>query len=231
MDGKNVKYANVSSGFFIRRINRFVAEVEADGRIERVHVKNTGRCKELLIPGATVYLNEAANPDRATKYDLVAVKKDDRLVNVDSGAPNIVIREFLQSGKYLGDVTVIRAEAKYGAARFDFYVETGKRRIFIEVKGVTLEENGIVLFPDAPTQRGVKHLVELVNCISNGYEARVVFVVQMSGALCFTPNRRMHPAFGDALVRASDAGVVVEAYDCVVTPDSLTIGRTVEVRL
>ena len=224
-------YANVSRGFFIRRINRFVAEVEANGRIERVHVKNTGRCKELLIPGATVYLNEAANPNRATKYDLVAVEKGDRLVNVDSGAPNIVIREFLQSGEYLDDVTVIKSEAKYGASRFDFYVEAGKRRIFIEVKGVTLEENGAVLFPDAPTQRGVKHLDELVNSIRDGYDARVVFVVQMSGVLYFTPNRRMHPAFGDALVRAGNAGVTVEAYDCVVTPDSMTIGRAVEVRL
>jgi len=226
-----VTYANVSRGFFIRRINRFVAEVEANGRIERVHVKNTGRCKELLIPGATVYLNEAANPNRATKYDLVAVEKGDRLVNVDSGAPNIVFREFLQSGEYLGDVTVVRSEAKYGASRFDFYVEAGKRRIFIEVKGVTLEENGAVLFPDAPTQRGVKHLDELVNSIRDGYDARVVFVVQMSGVQYFTPNRRMHPAFGDALVRAGNAGVTVEAYDCVVTPDSMTIGRAVEVRL
>jgi len=226
-----VTYANVSRGFFIRRINRFVAEIEADGRIERVHVKNTGRCKELLISGATVYLNEAANPNRATKYDLVAVEKGDRLVNVDSGAPNIAIRAFLQSGKYLSDVTVVRSEAKYGASRFDFYVETGKRRIFIEVKGVTLEENGVVLFPDAPTQRGVKHLDELVNSLRDGYDARVVFVVQMHGVLYFTPNRKMHPAFADALVRASHAGVTVEVYDCVVTPDSMTIGRAVEVRL
>ena len=226
-----MKYANVSRGFFIRRTNRFVAEVEANGRTERVHVKNTGRCKELLIPGAAVYLNEAANPNRTTKYDLVAVEKGDRLVNVDSGAPNIVIREFLQSGKYLGDVTVVRSEAKYGASRFDFYVEAGKLRIFIEVKGVTLEENGAVLFPDAPTQRGVKHLDELARCINDGYEARVAFVVQMSGALYFTPNRRMHPAFGDALVRAGNAGVGIEAYDCVVTPDSLAIGRPVTVRL
>ena len=224
-------YANVSRGFFIRRANRFVAEVAMDGRTERVHVKNTGRCKELLLPGATVYLNEAVNPNRTTKYDLVAVEKGDRLVNVDSFAPNIVFREFLQSGKYLEDVTLVRPETKYGASRFDFYVEAGSRRIFIEVKGVTLEENGIVLFPDAPTERGVKHLDELAHCISNGYGARVVFVVQMSNVRYFTPHRRMHPAFADVLVRAGNAGVVIEAYDCLVTPDSLAIGEAVDVRL
>ena len=224
-------YANVSRGFFIRRPNRFVAEVETNGRIERVHVKNTGRCKELLIPGAVVYLNEAANPNRVTQYDLVVVEKSGKLINVDSGAPNIVFREFLESGQYLGDATAIRPEARYGTSRFDFYVETNRRRIFIEVKGVTLEENGVALFPDAPTQRGVKHLDELAHSISDGYEARVVFVVQMNGARHFTPNRRMHPAFGDALVRAGNAGVMIEAYDCAVASDSLMIGNPVEVRL
>ena len=166
-----------------------------------------------------------------TQYDLVAVEKGDRLLNIDSFAPNIVLGEFLKSGYYLRDVTVVRPEAKYGTSRFDFYVEAGGRRIFIEVKGVTLEQNGVVLFPDAPTERGVKHLDELGHCIHDRYDARVVFVVQMSGVVYFTPHRRMHPAFGDALDRAKDAGVVIEAYDCVVTPGSLTIGRTVEVRL
>jgi len=226
-----VTYANISRAFFIRRPNRFVAEVETDGGTERVHVKNTGRCQELLIPGAAVYLDEAINPNRATKYDLVAVEKGDRLVNIDSGAPNIVFREFLQSGRYLDDVTVVKSEATYGSSRFDFYVEAGRRRIFIEVKGVTLEENGLVLFPDAPTQRGVKHLDELARSIGAGYEARAVFVVQTSNVLYFSPNRRMHPAFGDALVRARDAGVAVEAYDCTVTPDSMAIRREVAVRL
>ena len=226
-----MRYANVSKGLFIRRTNRFVAEVETDGRAERIHVKNTGRCKELLIPGATVYLNEAVNPNRATKYDLVAVEKGDKLVNIDSFAPNIVLGEFLQSGQYLGDATVVRPEARYGTSRFDFYIEAGGHRIFIEVKGVTLEEGGVVLFPDAPTKRGMKHLDELVNSISDGYKARVVFVVQMTGVSYFAPHRKMHPAFADTLVRAKDAGVVVEAYDCAVTPDSLAIGRAVEVRL
>ena len=224
-------YAKVSRGLFIRRPNRFVAEVAMNGRTERVHVKNTGRCKELLLPGATVHLNEAANPKRATRYDVVAVEKGDRLINMDSVAPNIVFREFLQSGKYLGDVTAIRAETTYGTSRFDFYVEAGNRRIFIEVKGVTLEENGVALFPDAPTQRGVKHVDELARSISDGYEARVVFVVQMRDVLYFAPHRRMHPAFGNALVRAKNAGVVIEAYACNVAPDSLTIEKPVEVRL
>jgi sugar fermentation stimulation protein A len=169
--------------------------------------------------------------NRATKYDLVAVEKGGRLINVDSVAPNTVFREFLQSGKYLENVKTIKPEAQYGTSRFDFYIETTRRRIFIEVKGVTLEENDCVLFPDAPTERGVKHLDELAHCIGNGYDARVVFVVQMSGVLYFTPHRGMHPAFADALVRAKNAGVLVEAYDCVVSPDSLTIGKPVEVRL
>ena len=187
-----MKYANVSKGLFIRRINRFVADVEMSGGVERVHVKNTGRCKELLIPGVTVYLSAAENPNRATKYDLVAVEKGNRLVNIDSFAPNIAFGEFLRSGCYLQGVTVVRPEAKYGTSRFDFYVEAESRRIFIEVKGVTLEENGVVMFPDAPTERGVKHLDELGQCIRGGYEARVVFVVQMSDVLYFTPHRVMH---------------------------------------
>jgi len=226
-----VKYANVSKGLFIRRINRFVADVEMSGGVERVHVKNTGRCKELLIPGVTVYLSAAENPNRATKYDLVAVEKGNRLVNIDSFAPNIAFGEFLRSGCYLQGVTVVRPEAKYGTSRFDFYVEAESRRIFIEVKGVTLEENGVVMFPDAPTERGVKHLDELGHCIRDGYEARAVFVVQMRDVLYFTPHRVMHPAFGEALDRASDAGVVIEAYDCLVTPDGMAIGKAVEVRL
>jgi len=226
-----VKYGHVSKGLFIRRTNRFVADVEMPAGVEQVHVKNTGRCKELLIPGVTVYLSAAENPNRVTKYDLVAVEKGSRLVNIDSFAPNIAFGEHLHSGHYLRDVAVVKPEARFGTSRFDFYVEAEKRRIFIEVKGVTLEENGVVMFPDAPTERGVKHLDELAHCIRNGYEARAVFVVQMSDVLYFTPYRVMHPAFGDALDRARDAGVVIEAYDCFVTPDSMAIGRVVEVRL
>ena len=226
-----MQYAHIVRGFFISRNKRFIAEVETNGKVERVHVKNTGRCKELLIPGAEVYLDKAANPNRATRYDLVAVKKGGRLINMDATAPNFVFRELLQSGNYLDGVTLIRPEAKYGESRFDFYVEAGSRSLFIEVKGVTLEEHGAALFPDAPTLRGVKHVNELAVCVSKGYEARIVFVAQMEEVRHFTPNRKMHPAFAEALVRAKDAGVGIEAYDCIVTPDSLAIGQEIEVRL
>ena len=150
---------------------------------------------------------------------------------MDATAPNIAFHEYLQSGLHIDGVTNIRPEAKYGSSRFDFYVETRNRRIFIEVKGVTLEENGVVMFPDAPTERGVKHLNELAQCINDGYEAQIIFVVQMSDVLYFTPNVRMHQAFGDALVSAKNAGVAIAAFDCDVAPDSMTIGKAVEVKL
>jgi len=226
-----MKYQNVRDGIFINRLNRFIAEVEIDGARERVHVKNTGRCRELLKPGATVYLHEATNPNRSTRYDLIAVKKAKRLINMDAIAPNIAFYEYLQSGLHIDGVASIKPEAKYGLSRFDFYVETQNRRIFIEVKGVTLEEDGVVMFPDAPTERGVKHLNELAQCVNDGYEAQVVFVVQMSDVLYFTPNVRMHQAFGEALVSAKKAGVCVAAFDCSVRPDSMAIGKAVEVRL
>jgi sugar fermentation stimulation protein A len=226
-----MKYQNVRGGVFISRPNRFIAEVELDGKSERVHVKNTGRCRELLIPGAAVYLQKAANPNRSTRYDLIAVKKDKRLINMDSGAPNAAFYEYLQNGLHIDGVTSIRPETKYGSSRFDFYVETRNRRIFIEVKGVTLEEDGIVMFPDAPTERGVKHLNELARCVGEGYEAQAVFVAQMADVRYFTPNDRTHPAFGDALVSAKNMGVEAMAFGCAVTPDSMTIGRAVEVRI
>ena len=226
-----MKYQNVRGGIFISRLNRFIAEVELDGRRELVHVKNTGRCRELLTPGATVYLQEATNPNRSTQYDLIVVKKGERLINMDANAPNGAFYEFLQSGLHIGGVTNIKPEVRYGTSRFDFYVEALDRRIFIEVKGVTLEEDGVVMFPDAPTERGVKHLNELAQCVRDGYEAQVVFVVQMSDVLYFTPNIKMHPAFGDALVSAKSVGVVVEAFDCEVTPNSITISKAVEIRL
>jgi sugar fermentation stimulation protein A len=226
-----MKYQNVCGGVFISRPNRFIAEIELGGRHERVHVKNTGRCRELLIPGAAVYLREAANPSRSTRYDLIAVQKGERLVNMDSSAPNAAFYEYLQSGLHIGGAAFIKPEARYGASRFDFYVETRDRKIFIEVKGVTLEEDGVVMFPDAPTERGVKHLNELARCVRDGYEAQVVFVVQMNNVRYFTPNNKTHPAFGEALVSAENAGVAVSAFDCDVSPDSMTIGQAVEVRL
>lgn len=224
-------YKNIIHGIFISRPNRFIAEVEIDGNIEICHVRNTGRCKELLIPGAAVYLQPSDNPNRATKYDLIAVRKGERLINMDSNAPNQVFLEYLQKGAYIKNITLIKPEARYGASRFDFYVEAGGRRIFIEVKGVTLEENGVVMFPDAPTERGVKHLKELTRCASEGYDSHVVFVIQMSGVKYFTPNNRTHPAFGAALVAAKQAGVAVSAFDCKVGEDSLEIWNAVEVRL
>jgi len=224
-------YPEIHKGIFLARPNRFVAQVEVKGKIEKCHVKNTGRCKELLVPGCSVLLNKARNQNRSTQYDLVMVYKGDRLINMDSQAPNKVFLEYLQSGRYLKGITSIKPEASYRDSRFDFYVEAGKRRVFIEVKGVTLEEEGIVLFPDAPTERGVKHLNHLGASIKEGYEAQVVFVIQMRGVEYFTPNNKTHPAFGEALATAASLGVGVFAFDCQVTENSLSINGAVPVVL
>lgn len=224
-------YDCVCQGIFRARPNRFIAEIEVEGQTEIAHVKNTGRCKELLIPGAKVILQKAGNPSRRTQYDLIAVWKGERLINMDSQAPNKVFLEYLRSGRYIENITLIKAEAVYGNSRIDFYVEAGTRKIFMEVKGVTLEESGVALFPDAPTQRGVKHLNTLAASIGEGYEAHVVFVVQMRGVVSFAPNNRTHPDFGAALVSAEAAGVEVSAFDCEVAPDSLVIGEKVTCRL
>ena len=224
-------YSNTLPATFISRPNRFISQVKIDGKIEIAHVKNTGRCKELLVPGAKVILQRSDNPNRATKYDLIAVYKSERLINMDSQAPNRVFYEHLQSGEYIEGITLIKPEAKYGDSRFDFYIEANARKIFVEVKGVTLEEDGIALFPDAPTLRGVKHLNELAGCAQTGYEAHVVFVIQMKGVLHFTPNNRIHPEFGTALVAALKAGVKVAVLDCNVGVDRLRIGAPVPVIL
>lgn len=224
-------YTDLHTGRFISRPNRFIAHVEINGAVEVCHVKNTGRCRELLVPGAKVYLDKSPNPDRKTKYDLVAVQKGDRLINMDSQAPNKVFHEYLLSGKYIEGITLIRPETTYGASRFDFYVETPERRIFIEVKGVTLERDGVILFPDAPTERGVKHLNELAAAMDAGYEAHAVFVIQMSDVKYFAPNRETHPQFADALKAAAERGVVVTALDCTVKPGVVDIKGPVPVRL
>jgi len=224
-------YPNIREGIFFSRPNRFIAEVDVGGQTEICHVKNTGRCKELLIPGAKVCVNQSDNPNRSTKYDLIAVYKSERLINIDSQAPNKVFLEYLQSGRCIDGITRVKPEAKYKNSRFDFYVEAGERKIFIEVKGVTLEEDGVALFPDAPTERGVKHLNELAACIDDGYEAKVVFVIQMRGVGYFTPNIKMHPKFGEALSSAEFAGVKVVALDCEVAANSLEIGSFVQVKL
>ena len=224
-------YINIHKGVFKSRPNRFIAEVEIDGKIEICHVKNTGRCKELLIPGFTVYANYADNPSRATKYDLIAVEKGDLLINMDSHAPNIAFGEYLRKGKFLENITLIKPEAKYGTSRFDFYVETLSRKAFIEVKGVTLEENGVAMFPDAPTERGIKHLNELAACIADGFDAYVVFVIQMSGVTHFTPNHKTHAAFGQTLAKVMSMGVNAVAFDCVVAPEKMEICKRVSIKI
>ena len=222
-------YGTVIQGHFLKRPNRFIAHVETQDGVQICHVKNTGRCRELLVPGAVVYLEESPNPNRKTKYDLIAVEKGDLLINMDSQAPNQVAEEYLP--RLFPDMTGWRREFTWGSSRFDFRVETPEKTWFMEVKGVTLEENGVVLFPDAPTQRGVKHLRELCRCQEEGYGACVLFVVQMSGVRYFTPNRHTHPEFAQALEEAALQGVRLEAVDCLVTPQSLIPGEPVEIRL
>lgn len=224
-------YSSVTPATFLSRPNRFVAKVLLDGESQTVHVKNTGRCRELLVPGATVYLAAGDNPARKTKYDLVAVEKGPLLVNMDSQATNKVFAEWAKAGAFRPGLTLLRPETVWGNSRFDFYWEAGDRKGFVEVKGVTLEENGHARFPDAPTLRGVKHLEELVRCRGEGYEAAVCFVLQMAGMVDFAPNDVTHPAFGEALRRAAERGVEVLAMECDVTPDSLTLARPVPVKL
>ena len=224
-------YNNICKGIFKSRPNRFIAEVEIDGKIEVCHVKNTGRCKELLIPGTVIYANYVENPSRTTKYDLIAVEKGDLLINMDSYAPNVAFGEYLRQGKFLENITLIKPEAKYGASRFDFYIETTNSKAFIEVKGVTLEENGIAMFPDAPTERGIKHLNELATCIADGYDAYVVFVIQMKGVAYFTPNYKTHAAFGEILGKVMKMGVKAMAFDCIVSAEQMTISQQIPVEL
>lgn len=226
-----MQYQNVRKAHFLSRPNRFVAHVSMDGEEVVCHVKNTGRCRELLIPGAVVYLQPGDRPGRKTPYDLIAVEKDHRLINMDAQAPNQVFREWAEKGGFRPDLTLLRPEVKWGNSRFDFYWEAGAQKGFVEVKGVTLEERGEVRFPDAPTERGVKHLEELIRAKESGYEAAVCFVIQMENVDFFAPNDRTHPAFGQALRKADAAGVRVLAYDCRVTPDQLTLHRAVPVRL
>ncbi|GHU59339.1 sugar fermentation stimulation protein SfsA [Clostridia bacterium] len=224
-------YENIREGVFLCRPNRFIAEVEIGGNAEICHVKNTGRCKELIVQGTRVYVNQVDNPTRSTKYDLVSVWKGDRLINMDSQAPNRTFGEYLRQGKFIENTTLIKPETKYGDSRIDFYVETEERKVFIEVKGVTLEENGIAMFPDAPTERGVKHLNELAKCVADGYEAFVVFVIQMKDVTYFTPNYKTHPEFGAALVSVIESGVKAVAFDCVITEDSMDINGLVPIKL
>ena len=226
-----MKYENMTKGRFISRPNRFIANVEINGVNEVCHVKNTGRCRELLVPGATVYVQESDNPNRKTKYSVIGVLKGNRKINMDSQVTNKVVHEWIVSGNLFKDIKLIRPEKKYKNSRFDFYVETNTEKAFIEVKGATLEEDNIVRFPDAPTERGVKHIHELCECIDEGYNAYIIFVIQMKDVLYFTPNDVTHKAFGDALREAEKKGVKIIAVDCNVTEDSIDIFDYVDIRL
>ena len=226
-----MKYNKIKSGIFISRPNRFIAYVNIDGITEKCHVKNTGRCKELLIFGVTVYLEEALNLNRSTRYSLVAVQNGSLLINIDSQAPNKVVHEWLEEGNLFREPVKIKPEKVYGNSRLDFYLETSGRKAYMEVKGVTLEQEGIVRFPDAPTERGVKHIHELCDCIRDGYEAYLMFVIQMERAKSFEPNDETHKEFGDALRKADALGVKIIAMNCLVTEDSLRLKDTVPVVL
>ena len=226
-----MRYGKVIPGRFLSRPNRFIAQVETEGGVQTVHVKNTGRCRELLVPGATVYLEQAETPGRKTPYDLIAVDKGGRLINMDAQAPNRVFAEWAASGGFLPDVKDIRREYVYGDSRLDFCLETERGRHLVEVKGVTLEENGYARFPDAPTERGVKHIRELQRAVEEGLDATLFFVVQLENVYSVSPNDATHPAFGAALREAAACGVHVCAYDCTVTPESLCICREVPVVL
>ena len=227
-----MEYRSVREGRFLERPNRFIARVELDGAVETVHVKNTGRCRELLVSGCKVYLADEGHGGRKTRYDLIAVEKEGvGLINMDSQAVNPAAGEWLPQSGLFETGAIFRREVTHGNSRFDFAVEEGARRHFVEVKGVTLEQNGTALFPDAPTLRGVKHLQELEACAKEGIGAWVLFVIQMEGMVCFRPHEAMHPQFAQALRRAAEAGVRVLAVDCHVTPDSLQVKGFVPVEL
>ncbi len=225
-----MQYQNMVPGTFLARPNRFVAHIEIGGRVEICHVKNTGRCRELLPIGAKIWCQSFDNPNRKTKFDLITVQKGDRLINMDSQAPNIAAKEWLLYGG-LGEISELKGEYTHGESRLDFsFIKDGKR-CFLEVKGVTLENDGICAFPDAPTERGTKHLRGLTKLAQEGYGAYVLFVIQMADVKFLHPNDAPDPAFGKALREAAAAGVQVLAVDCYVTEDSMTIRDPVEVSL
>lgn len=225
-----MKYGKMVPGKFLTRPNRFIAHVEIEGKQEVCHVKNTGRCRELLPPGAQVWCEVAGNPARKTKFDLITVKKGHRLINMDSQAPNAAVKEWLSAGG-LGAVENLRPETVHGGSRFDFSFTLEGRPCLLEVKGVTLETDGVCAFPDAPTERGARHLRELAQAAREGYGAYVLFVIQMSDVQFLHPNDATDPEFGLALREAAAAGVQVMAMDCRVEIDGMTIGKPVEVLL
>lgn len=230
-----MEYKRIVQGEFVSRPNRFIAFVKICDRVETVHVKNTGRCKELLMPGVTVYLSVSDNPNRKTKYDLIGVIKerngDPLLINMDSQIPNEVAAEWICHSGIFSRNAIVKREVAFGASRFDLFIRDGGRKAFVEVKGVTLERDGVALFPDAPTERGVKHVMELIRAKEQGFEAYVLFVIQMDGVRCFSPNEAMHPEFANALRLAREKGVGIIAMDCNVTCDSIRINAPVPICL
>ncbi len=225
-----MRYEKMVSGVFRARPNRFIAHIEIDGKEEVCHVKNTGRCRELLTPGATVWCQRCDDPARKTKYDLIAVQKGSRLINMDSQAPNAAAKQWLLSGG-LGEISQLKAESFLGDSRYDFSFTQDGKPCFLEVKGVTLEHDGVCSFPDAPTTRGVKHLKGLAGAARDGYGAFVLFVIQMADVKYLRPNSDTDPAFAQALKEAADAGVTLLAMDCAVAPDSMDIRLGVPIRL
>lgn len=226
-----MQYSDIHKAVFLERPNRFIAHCTVDGMLETVHVKNTGRCRELLVPGATVYLEKSSNPNRKTAYDLVTVETPFGPVNMDAAAPNQVAGELLRAGAILSSPTLVQPEVRFGASRLDFYAENDRQRLFVEVKGVTLRQGEWAVFPDAPTVRGTKHMGELVQTVAQGYRAMALLIVQMGGCTAFRPNRETDPAFCRALRDAQAAGVEVRAVDCRVTPNTVTANRELPVDL
>jgi len=225
-----MRYTNTLLGTFVERPNRFIAYVDVNGKKERCHVKNTGRCRELLIPGVRSVLAVSDNPERATAYDLIGVYKNGMLVNIDSQAPNKVVAESIRRVPGFEHITEFHSEYRYGNSRIDIFAEGGGKKKLMEVKGVTLEKDGIALFPDAPTERGLKHVRELEASLKEGYEACLMFLIQMTGPAAFFPNHEMHEEFAAEVERAHVSGVKVLAYDCAVTENSISLGNPVEVR-
>ena len=226
-----MQYSDIHKAVFLERPNRFIAHCTVDGMLETVHVKNTGRCRELLVPGATVYLEKSSNPNRKTAYDLVTVETPFGPVNMDAAAPNQVAGELLRAGAILSSPTLVQPEVRFGASRLDFYAENDRQRLFVEVKCVTLRQGEWAVFPDAPTVRGTKHMGELVQAVAQGYRAMALLIVQMGGCTAFRPNRETDPAFCRALRDAQAAGVEVRAVDCRVTPNTVTANRELPVDL
>lgn len=224
-----MKYNNIVKGIFLERPNRFIAHCLIDGKDEVCHVKNTGRCRELLQKGVEVFLEKSPNPNRKTQYDLVSVVKDNKIINMDSQIPNYVVEESLD--KIFDNIVFIKREYKYGNSRFDIFVETETEKIFVEVKGVTLENDGVVRFPDAPTERGIKHLKELQKAVKDGYRACVVFLIQMEDVKYFEPNYETHREFAVELKNAYENGVEIYAFDSVVTPEEIVMNKRIKIKM